>query len=56
MEVRLYLYKNKLYTVVCKKNDNCLNWSNFLMSKLIKTYCITFESLKAVDFINVKVS
>ena len=45
-----------IYSGVQKKNDNCLNWSNFLMSKLIKTYYITFESLKAVDFINVKLS
>lgn len=30
------------YTVVCKKNDNCLNLSGFNMSNLIKVYDISF--------------
>ena len=39
------IYWRALYSVLQKKiNKNCLNCSNFLMSKPIKTYYITFES------------
>ena len=40
--VRKQSNRGRQYTVVCKKNDNCLNLSGFNMSNLIKVYDISF--------------